>query len=72
MPKTVDASGPALAYSIDDFCALSGLGRSYVYEAIARGDLEARKAGRRTLILRMDGQRYLESLPSTSPVPPPF
>jgi hypothetical protein len=38
--------------------------RSFIYEAIKRGLLKARKAGRRTVILDGDYQRFLESLPS--------
>ena len=52
-----------LAYSVEEFCALSGLGRSFLYEAIRNGDLKARKAGRRTLILSAEAQRYLDTLP---------
>lgn len=53
-----------LAWSIDEYSEVSGLGRSFIYEAIRSGELQARKAGRRTLILRDDGERYLRSLPS--------
>ena len=53
-----------LAYSIDEFCEEAGLGRSFVYQEIRAGNLKARKAGRRTLILHDDGERYLRSLPS--------
>jgi len=35
---------------ISDWCALSGMGRSSVYEALGRGDLKAIKLGVRTLI----------------------
>ena len=58
------SGGAPLAYSIDGYCKRSGLGRSFVYAAIKAGELQARKAGRRTLILRADGERYLRSLPS--------
>ena len=72
-PSTADslsASGGApLAYSIDRFCKRSGLGRSFVYAAIKAGELQARKAGRRTLILHDEGERYLRSLPSIRTAP---
>ena len=58
---------PALRLSLTEskiFCAYSGLGRSFIYEAIRSGELEARKAGRRTLILATEGERYLRSLPA--------
>lgn len=39
-----------LAYSIAQACALSSLGRTTVYAAIARGELKTRKVGRRRLV----------------------
>jgi excisionase family DNA binding protein len=39
------------------------MSRSSIYEALKRGDLSARKAGRRTLISFTDLQAYLASLP---------
>ena len=41
----------------------SGLSRTALYEALKRGDLTARKAGRRTLISFADLEMYLASLP---------
>ena len=42
----------------------SGMSRSALYVALKRGDLTARKAGRRTLISFADLQAYLASLPA--------
>lgn len=42
----------------------SGMSRSALYEALKRGDLPARKAGRRTLISFADLEAYLASLPT--------
>lgn len=42
----------------------SGMSRSALYEAMKRGDLIARKAGRRTLISFADLEAYLASLPT--------
>jgi excisionase family DNA binding protein len=52
-----------LALSIVEFAQLCGVGRSLLYQAIKRGDLKIRKAGRRTLILREDGLAWLAKLP---------
>ena len=41
----------------------SGMSRTSIYEALKRGDLSARKAGRRTLISFADLQAYLANLP---------
>jgi len=42
----------------------SGMSRTSIYEALKRGDLKARKAGRRTLISFADLETYLASLPT--------
>ncbi|MHC2584185.1 helix-turn-helix domain-containing protein [Bradyrhizobium diazoefficiens] len=52
--------------SISEACAMAGIGRTKVYEAIATGSLKARKCGKRTLILRDDLRRFLASLPSAA------
>ena len=52
-----------LALSVAEFAQLSGLGRSFLYEQIKSGRLPVRKAGRRTLILRDEGQAWLARLP---------
>jgi excisionase family DNA binding protein len=52
------------AYSIAETLALTGLGRDKLYRMINAGQLPARKAGRRTLVLATDLQRFLEDLPT--------
>lgn len=59
-----------LAYSIDEFCECTGIGRSLVYEEIKAGRLIARKARGRTLILPIDGKNYLLSLPTIKAAAP--
>ena len=53
----------ALAHTIAEASARSGIGRTAIYELINTGQLPARKRGRRTLILAEDLQRCLQSLP---------
>jgi excisionase family DNA binding protein len=53
-----------IAVTIPDAVRLSGCSRSSLYEALKRGDLVARKAGRRTLIPFVDLEAYLASLPA--------
>lgn len=52
-----------IAVTIPEAVKLSGCSRSGIYLALKRGDLSARKAGRRTLITFADLQAYLASLP---------
>lgn len=58
-----DAVTGPLALSIRDAVAVSPVSRSELYNAMKRGDLRAKKLGRRTIILRDDLVRYLGSLP---------
>lgn len=53
-----------IAVTIPDAVKLSGCSRSALYEALKRGDLIARKAGRRTLISFVDLEAYLANLPT--------
>jgi hypothetical protein len=64
----VDKKGK-LAHSIAQLVEVSGLGRSFIYEEIKAGRLVARKAGRRTLVLHEDAERWLGSLPTHQPQP---
>ena len=52
-----------VAYSIDEAVTATGLSRTTIYEAIADGRLRRKKAGRRTIILATELQRFLEKLP---------
>ena len=56
------AQHPARA-TINDWCKLSGVGRSATYEALGRGDLQAVKLGSRVLIDVPQGLAWLDSLP---------
>jgi excisionase family DNA binding protein len=54
------------AHSIDEACALTGLGRDGIYSAIRDGHLVARKFGRRTIITDDDLRQFLAGLPRAS------
>ena len=63
---------PAL-YDIAGVCRLLSISRSSLYELMRRGDLPARKVGRRTLISLASLQALLAGLPAAQfrpPVPP--
>lgn len=53
----------AAMHPIDRACAISGCGRTKLYQLIAQGLLDARKLGRRTLITDESLRRFLASLP---------
>jgi hypothetical protein len=52
-----------LAVTIRDAVILTGIGRSKLYAMFKGGDLRAKKAGRRTVVLVEDLKRMLNSLP---------
>lgn len=52
-----------LAYSVNDAVDRTPVSRSDLYRAMKRGDLKAKKSGRRTLILREDLAAFLAGLP---------
>lgn len=54
-----------VAFTVDEFRKAYGVGRSFIFEEIKAGRLHARKAGRRTLILKIDAEAWLQSLPSS-------
>jgi excisionase family DNA binding protein len=51
------------AFSIEEFCRRYGVGRTKAYEEIKLGRLQARKIGRRTVILEDDAEAWLRRLP---------
>lgn len=53
-----------IAVTIPDAVKATGMSRTSIYEALKRGELTARKAGRRTLISFADLESYLEGLPT--------
>ena len=55
--------GNKAAYTIAEFCASYGIGRSLAYEEISSGRLRTRKVGRRTLVLFADAQAWARALP---------
>jgi hypothetical protein len=54
---------PKFVYHIIEACAVSGLGRTRLYEEIACGRLDARKLGSKTVITAESLRKYTESLP---------
>ena len=52
-----------LTVTIPEAVKATGMSRTAIYEALKRGDIPARKAGRRTLIPFADLQAYLDTLP---------
>jgi excisionase family DNA binding protein len=56
-----------IALTIPDAVRASGMSRTALYDALKRGDITAKKAGRRTLINFADLAAYLATLPQYQP-----
>jgi excisionase family DNA binding protein len=57
----MEAEPAKLSYRIDEAVKASGLGRTFLYERIASGELKSIKVGGRRLILRSDLIQFLEN-----------
>jgi excisionase family DNA binding protein len=53
----------SIALTVQEAVAATRMTRTFIYEALKRGDLRARKSGRRTLILTEDLNRFVADLP---------
>lgn len=62
----MDLPDNKLAFHIDEARDAGAGSRSEIYEALRRGELKAKKRGRRTVILREDLAQYLATLPDYS------
>ena len=56
-------SSAKAAFTIAEFGAAHGIGKSLIYEEIGAGRLRCRKVGRRTLILAGDAEAWRNALP---------
>jgi excisionase family DNA binding protein len=61
--NTVKRELQAEGLTLAEASIVSGIGRTKLYEAIADGQLTARKYGSRTIVLKSDLLRFLTSLP---------
>ena len=53
------------AFTVAEFCAAYGIGRTKFYAEIQAGRLKIRKAGKRTIVAREDADAWLNSLPQS-------
>jgi len=57
-----------LGLSVDETCAVTGLGRSKISEAIHAGLLPARRLGKKIIIMRPDAEAFVRDLPAAAEV----
>lgn len=54
------------AYSVNEFLAAYGIGRTKFYQEVDSGRLKIRKLGKRTLIAKSDAETWLSNLPEVA------
>lgn len=54
----------SILISIPEAAARAGVGRSFIYERLASGEIESRKAGRRRLVLAASLNHWIANLPT--------
>jgi len=68
VPKSkTSIPGDKMAFHVNEAAQVGGVSRSEIYEAMKRGELRAKKYGRRTIILRDDLAAFLCALPAYQP-----
>lgn len=60
---TTRATSLPLRLSISQCCEIANVGRTHLYKIIAKGQLRAKKDGRRTYVLVDDLLAWVENLP---------
>jgi hypothetical protein len=55
------------AYDLREFCRVHSIGKTYAYQQIREGRLVARKAGKKTLIMREAAIAWRANLPTIRP-----
>jgi len=61
--QNASATGLSLGYTIADLAKNGPISRSEIYEAMKRGDLKAKKYGRRTIVPASAWDEFVASLP---------
>jgi hypothetical protein len=65
-PGQLELTMKRLALTISEACEFARASRTSLYGAIGRGELAARKRGRRTIVLVDDLRNWIENLPKLS------
>ena len=56
------------AFAVREFCARYGICRDTFYREVRRGRLRALKIGKKTVVLRLDAEAWVASLPKVQSV----
>jgi hypothetical protein len=64
--RQATATADKRSLSVDETCYAGNFGRTSFYKFVSTGLLQARKLGRKTVVLQADLDRFLEALPAAS------
>ncbi len=65
METTLDTKAELPRYAqVNEWCRISGVGRTVTYQRIAAGEIRAVKVGKRTLVDVTSGLAWLDSRPA--------
>ena len=59
----------AVAYTVDQFCAMHAISRDTFERLVRRGELAAFKVGRRTYVAKEEAERWLRETQAKCPIP---
>ena len=66
LPANYRAVPEKLSYTVSEVCLATGLGRTSIYEAMARGSLKSIRACGRRLVRKADLEAWLTSFEPTA------
>ena len=66
LPGNYRAVPEKLSYTVSEVCLATGLGRTSIYEAMARGSLKSIRACGRRLVRKVDLEAWLTSFEPTA------
>jgi excisionase family DNA binding protein len=55
-----------LSYTVDEFCAATGITRTALYAAISKSQIKTFKVGRRRMVSKASAEEYLKRLEAKS------
>ena len=64
----MNASTTPAAFAVREFCLWASISRSTFYKEVKEGRLKPVKLGKKTLVLRVEAQRWLDHLPQSNKI----
>jgi len=58
MKSSITNFNQRVNWRVDDFCQAHGIGRTYFYDEVKRGEIKPIKVGKRTLVPNVEAQAW--------------